>query len=385
MYIPNLTVSPTYKTRSLPPKIYISPFSPHPTTWCTFCSCHHRRNSFGAVCTYSSFAAGRYRLTSKDMYYPPAPPPMYYAPPPPPPPQFYAPPPLPPPQRRHSPWLVPLICLVNLGMFVYEMYKNNCPSRNSKDTCMLGHVFGRFSFEPFDQVHWIGPTAETIRSLGGLDRNLVVHGQAWRLFTSMWLHGGVIHLLFNTISLDFVGLRLEHDFGYHRFGLVYLLSGVGGSVASCLRIVQENLQSTVSAGASGAIFGLCGASLSELITNWTLYDDKFAAIMLLLLNVGVNIGLGFLLKMDNSAHIGGFVAGFFLGFVFFIKPQFGYISSKFIPSYHEVQPTRRHNFCQYFLAVLGLVGSVAIFAAGFGLLFNIKEIKEQLPDSVKSH
>lgn len=53
-----------------------------------------------------------------------------------------------------------------------------------------------------------------------------------------------------------------------------MLSGVGGSVASCLRIVQENLQSTVSAGASGAIFGLCGASLSELITNWTLYDDK---------------------------------------------------------------------------------------------------------------
>lgn len=82
--------------------------------------------------------------------------------------------------------------------------------------------------------------------------------------------------------------------------------------------------------------------------------------MILVLNVALNLGLGFLLKMDNSAHIGGFVAGFFLGFVFFIKPQFGYISSKYMPSYHAVKRTARHNFCQYFLAIVGLVGSVAL-------------------------
>ncbi|KAM5578790.1 RHOMBOID-like protein 5 [Rosa sericea] len=317
------------------------------------------------------------------MYYPPGPPPLYY---PPPPPQFYAPPPLPPPPRRYSPWLVPLICLVNLGMFVYEMYKNNCPSRHPRDQCMLGDPFGRFSFEPFKEVKWIGPSAETIKKLGGLDQQLVVKGESWRLFSCMWLHAGVIHLIFNILSLDFVGLRLERDFGYHRFVFVYVLAGLGGSVASCLRIIKQDLAShAVSAGASGAIFGLCGASLSELITNWTIYDDKCSSIMILVLNLVLNVALGFLLKMDMSGHIGGFVAGFFLGFVFFIKPQFGYISSKFIPAYHEVKRTPRHNFCQYFLAIVGLVGSIALFAAGFGKLFNIKEIKEKLPNPVKNY
>ncbi|KAK9923155.1 hypothetical protein M0R45_031587 [Rubus argutus] len=317
------------------------------------------------------------------MYYPPGPPPPYYAPPPPP--QFYAPPPLLPPARRYSPWLVPLICLVNLGMFVYEMYENNCPSRRPKDQCILGTHIERFSFEPFDQVKWLGPAPETLKRIGALDQQLVVSGEVWRLFSSMWLHGGVIHLIVNMLSLDFVGLRLERDFGYHRFVFVYVLAGLGGSVASCLRIVKQDMAKTVSVGSSGAIFGLCGASLSELITNWTVYDDKCSSIMILVLNVALNLGLGFLLKMDNSAHIGGFVAGFFLGFVFFIKPQFGYISSKYIPSYHAVKRTARHNFCQYFLAIVGLVVSVALFAAGFGKLFNIKEIKENLPDPVKNY
>lgn len=102
--------------------------------------------------------AHTYEFTSKDMYYPPGPPPPYYAPSPP---QFYAPPPLLPPPRRYSPWLVPLICLVNLGMFVYEMYENNCPSRRPKDQCILGTYIERFSFEPFDQVKWVGPAPET--------------------------------------------------------------------------------------------------------------------------------------------------------------------------------------------------------------------------------
>lgn len=59
-----------------------------------------------------------------------------------------------------------------------------------------------------------------------------------------------------------------------RFVFVYVLAGLGGSVASCLRIIKQDMAKTVSVGSSGAIFGLCGASLSELIINWTVYDDK---------------------------------------------------------------------------------------------------------------
>lgn len=60
-----------------------------------------------------------------------------------------------------------------------------------------------------------------------------------------------------------------------RFVFVYVLAGLGGNVASCLNIIKHDKSSkTISVGASGAIFGLLGASLSELITNWTVYDDK---------------------------------------------------------------------------------------------------------------
>ncbi|KAB2611425.1 rhomboid-like protease 2 [Pyrus ussuriensis x Pyrus communis] len=314
--------------------------------------------------------------------YPP-PPPYYGAPPPA---AFYAPPPMMAPPRRYSPWLVPLIFLVNLGMFIWIMYENNCPSRMSKDQCMGGHFLDRFSFQPWRDNRMIGPTPETLQRLGGLDNKLVLNGEAWRLFSAMWLHAGLIHLFVNMLSLDFVGLRLEQDFGFHRFGFVYVLAGLGGSLGSCLNIIkQQRTSKTISVGASGAIFGLLGASLSELITNWTVYDDKCSTIMILILNAALNLLIGFLLHMDNSAHVGGLVAGFFLGFVFFVKPQLGYVSSKYMPTHNQVKRTARHNFCQYFLGVVGLVVSIILFATAFGKLFNIKEIRQHLPDGVNKY
>lgn len=138
--------------------------------------------------------------------------------------------------------------------------------------------------------------------MGALDVDKVVHGnQGWRLITCMWLHGGVFHLLANMLSLLIIGIRLEREFGFGiflnysyqvilfyihyacfarvpliswlfnavRVGLLYLISGLGGSLLSALFI-----QSNISVGASGALFGLLGAMLSELITNWTIYANK---------------------------------------------------------------------------------------------------------------
>ena len=103
---------------------------------------------------------------------------------------------------------------------------------------MLGQYLDRFSFQPWGDNRMVGPAPETLQRLGGLDRKLVVDGEAWRLLSSMWLHAGLIHLFANMLSLDFVGLRLERDFGFHRFVFVYVLAGLGGNVASCLNIYQ---------------------------------------------------------------------------------------------------------------------------------------------------
>ncbi|KAL5099868.1 hypothetical protein RYX36_004195, partial [Vicia faba] len=82
----------------------------------------------------------------------------------------------------------------------------------------------------------------------------------------------------------------------------------------------------ISVGASGALFGLLGGMLSELITNWSMYDNKFAAFFTLVIIIVIHLAIGILLHVDNFAHIGGFLTGFLLGFVFLMHPQFGWVN-----------------------------------------------------------
>lgn len=112
-----------------------------------------------------------------------------------------------------------------------------------------------------------------------------------------------------------------------RIGIVYLLSGLGGSVLSSLFIRNQ-----ISVGASGTLFGLLGAMLSELLTNWTIYTNKVAAVLTLLFVIAVNLVLGILPHVNNFAHIGGFIAGFLLGFVVLMRPHFGWMERYSMPA-----------------------------------------------------
>ncbi|VAH72352.1 unnamed protein product [Triticum turgidum subsp. durum] len=106
--------------------------------------------------------------------------------------------------------------------------------------------------------------------MGALETGKVARDHEWwRLITCTWLHAGVIHILANMLSLLMIGIRLEKEFGFLRIGTLYVISGVGGSLLSALFMV-----SNISVGASGALFGLLGSMLSELITNWTIYENK---------------------------------------------------------------------------------------------------------------
>ncbi|THU54413.1 hypothetical protein C4D60_Mb10t24810 [Musa balbisiana] len=108
-----------------------------------------------------------------------------------------------------------------------------------------------------------------------------------------------------------------------RIGLLYIMSGFGGSLLSSLFTA-----SSISVGASGALFGLLGGMLSELLTNWTIYANKFAALLTLIFIIVINLAVGLLPDVDNFAHIGGFVSGFLLGFMLLIRPQFGWSSQE---------------------------------------------------------
>ncbi|KAJ8642361.1 hypothetical protein MRB53_019055 [Persea americana] len=263
------------------------------------------------------------------------------------------------------PWLTPAFVVVNVVLFIITMFINNCP-KNSSRLC-VARFLGRFSFQPLKENPLFGPSSTALQKMGALDVSKVVHKhQAWRLITCIWLHAGVVHLLANMLSLVFIAIRLEQEFGFVKIGMLYVISGFGGSLMSSLFI-----QSSISVGASGALFGLLGSMLSELITNWTIYANKLAAMLTLVLIIVINLGVGILPHVDNFAHIGGFISGFLLGFVFLMRPQFGWVSQKSIPRGFGRGPDKpKHKPYQYMLWVMSFVLLTVGFTVGLVMLFR---------------
>jgi hypothetical protein len=151
---------------------------------------------------------------------------------------------------------------------------------------------------------------------------------------------------------------------------VYLISGFGGSLMSALFIQS----SSVSVGASGALFGLIGSMLSELITNWSLYANKVAALLTLLLVILSNLALGLLPRVDNFAHIGGLVSGFLLGFVVFVRPHLDWQRSG-----GGGQGQRKHRTYQYVLWLAAAALLVAGLTAATVLLFRGYDANQHCP------
>ncbi|XP_057955937.1 RHOMBOID-like protein 1 [Malania oleifera] len=268
------------------------------------------------------------------------------------------------PFKKWCPWLVPSFVVANIALFLVAMYINNCPKNSA--SC-VARFLGRFSFQPLKENPLLGPSSSTLEKMGALDVSEVINRrQAWRLVTCIWLHAGVFHVLANMLSLLFIGIRLEQEFGFVRIGLLYVISGFGGSLLSALFI-----QSTISVGASGALFGLLGSMLSELITNWTIYSNKFAALLTLVFIIAINLALGILPHVDNFAHIGGFLSGFLLGFVFFMRPQFGWVSQRNAPPGYVPTSTKpKHKMYQYVLLVISLILLIVGFTIGLIMLLQ---------------
>ncbi|ONK56624.1 uncharacterized protein A4U43_C10F10850 [Asparagus officinalis] len=260
-----------------------------------------------------------------------------------------------------------MIVVANVIVFVVVMGFNNCPSHVSTDrfgsSCVAGFLH-RFSFQPLRENPLFGPSSSTLERLGALKWDKVVYQhQGWRLITCIWLHAGVIHLIANMLSLVFIGIRLEQQFGFIRIGLIYLIAGFGGSVLSSLFI-----RNSISVGASGALFGLLGAMLSELFTNWTIYTNKAAAILTLLIIIVINLAIGILPHVDNFAHIGGFLTGLLLGFVLLMRPQFGWIERRYLPQASQVNS--KYKAHQYVLFIFALLLLIVGFAVGLVMLFR---------------
>jgi membrane associated rhomboid family serine protease len=157
-------------------------------------------------------------------------------------------------------------------------------------------------FELFGQAAYTGTS-----TLQG-----VAEGQYYRLLTAMFLHASVIHILFNMLSLWWIGGPLEAALGRVRYVALYFVSGLAGSALTYL-VAAPNQPSL---GASGAIFGLFGAT--AVLMRRLNYDMR-PIIALLVVNLLFTFGPGF--NIAWQAHVGGLVAGVITGYAMVHAPR----------------------------------------------------------------
>jgi membrane associated rhomboid family serine protease len=143
----------------------------------------------------------------------------------------------------------------------------------------------------------------------------VAQGEWWRLLTVTLVHAGLVHLALNMYALYLVGPIVERIYGWKLFGLMYVLCALAGSAASLVS------GAPASVGASGAIFGIFGVVLAATRIHDPVLDRQSrmlvsrvgtVIVLNLILNVGFNSVGG---NIDIGAHIGGLLAGLWLGFI----------------------------------------------------------------------
>ena len=145
--------------------------------------------------------------------------------------------------------------------------------------------------------------SQTLLKYGANLDVLVKNGEYYRLFTCIFLHIGIMHLLCNMYSLYIIGREVENLFGKIKYIIIFILSGIFGSIMSL-----AFTHNTISARASGAIFGLLGALLYFGMHYRTYLGEAIKRSIIPIIVVNLIIGF-FAEGIDLAAHIGGLVGG----------------------------------------------------------------------------
>jgi rhomboid protease GluP len=141
---------------------------------------------------------------------------------------------------------------------------------------------------------------------------LTLSGDWWRLFTNIFIHFGIIHLLMNMYCLYMAGIYLEPMLGKLKYTVAYVCTGITASVVS----LWWHSDGVNSAGASGAIFGMYGLFLALLTTNLIPKQMRQPLLQSTAIFVVYNLVYGMKGGVDNSAHIGGLISGFIIGYIY---------------------------------------------------------------------
>ncbi len=214
--------------------------------------------------------------------------------------------------------------LINLSLNNTEIIENNHTLQELQNTIIKNstlkpkskNLYLMFSILFINLVIWLliyiynkPVTVGTLLKYGANSPyNVFIQKEYFRLFTSIFLHADISHLLFNSFSLYLFGNKVEKYFGKLIFLVIYIISGIISSLISVL------FTQSVSVGASGAIYGLLG-SLIALIHQTGKDVEGFSLYLVVSIAI-IGISLGFLNPLiDNYAHIAGVVSGYIIGFI----------------------------------------------------------------------
>jgi membrane associated rhomboid family serine protease/antitoxin component YwqK of YwqJK toxin-antitoxin module len=183
-------------------------------------------------------------------------------------------------------------------------------------------AYCRYTIGTFDDPIW----TQGLLFRGAEFAPLTLDKEWYRLFTHMFLHGNIMHLLFNMYALFTVGREVEQTTGTPKFLWIYFLSGFGASLAS----LYFNLFA-VGVGASGAIFGLFGFSLVVQIAESRKSDHPVAPIIInFFIFLGINIFFAKALNADTSAHLGGLACGLIMGLLTLMQPTYHILKAELL-------------------------------------------------------
>lgn len=164
----------------------------------------------------------------------------------------------------------------------------------------------------------LGPDGGTLADLGGKElSSIYCKYQVFRYITPVLLHAGVFHYLFNTLFAYRIMLPREVYWGMSRMIVMYVVSGIGGSIISLVLY-----PATGSVGASGALCGIFGGYVVDVARMWKKMSNtmRYQYGMNIVMYLVVMVMIGFFMEnIDNGAHLGGFLTGIFFGMIILQK------------------------------------------------------------------
>ncbi len=167
----------------------------------------------------------------------------------------------------------------------------------------------------FSGISFIEPSGLDIIKWGANYSPLTLSGDWWRLITCVFVHVGIIHILFNMYALFIIGIYLEPMLGKARYTVAYLATGIFASLTS----IWWHSDPVPSAGASGAIFGMYGVFLALLSTKLIPTQVRNKLLQSIAIFIVYNLAYGMKSGVDNSAHVGGLLSGVVIGYLYFIS------------------------------------------------------------------